>query len=79
MKLKRLIIDRFEGNWAVLELPDGTTFSFPRHLLPSEVKEGDVLKLDISIDKEETEKRRKQAQRLLDELKSQDKGGDIEL
>jgi len=79
MKLKKLIIDRFEGNWAVLELPDGTTFNFPRSLLPSEAKEGDVLKFDVSVDREETEKRRKQARKLLDELKSQDKGGDIEL
>ncbi len=74
-----LIIDRFEESWAVLELPDGTTFNFPRSLLPEEVKEGDILHFEVSIDEEATRKRREHIQELLDDLKSQDKGGDTEL
>ncbi len=74
-----LIIDRFEESWAVLELPDGTTFNFPRSLLPEEAKEGDILYFEVSIDEEATRKRREHVQDLLDDLKSQDKGGDIEL
>lgn len=73
------IIDRFEGDWAILELPDKTTFNFPRSFLPKGAKEGDVLKFDISIDKEATKERREHMKNLLDELKSQDQGGDIEL
>ncbi|HHW57288.1 MAG TPA: DUF3006 domain-containing protein [Clostridia bacterium] len=52
------IIDRFEGDWAVIEYGD-KTFNFPKELLPKEAKEGDVLKFDITVDREETEKRRK--------------------
>ena len=74
-----LIIDRFEESWTILELPDGTTFNFPRSLIPEGAKEGDVLYFEISIDEEATRKRRKHIQELLDDLKSQDKGGDIEL
>ncbi|KHO63195.1 hypothetical protein THYS13_13140 [Thermoanaerobacter sp. YS13] len=55
---KLCIIDRFEGNWAVIEYGD-KTFNFPKELLPKETKEGDVLKFDITVDKEETEKRKK--------------------
>jgi len=75
----RLNIDRFEESWVVLELPDGTTFNFPRSLLPEGAKEGDVLYFEGFIDEEATKKRREHIQDLLDDLKSQDKGGDIEL
>ena len=74
-----LIIDRFEESWAVLELPDGATFNFPRSLLPEGAREGDALHFEISIDEEATIKRREHIQELLNDLKSQDKGGDIEL
>lgn len=39
----QVIIDRFEGLYAVIELPDRTTKNIPRHLLPNAAKEGDVL------------------------------------
>ncbi|HHW57329.1 MAG TPA: DUF3006 domain-containing protein [Clostridia bacterium] len=64
---KLCIIDRFEGNFAVIEYED-ITFNFPKELLPKEAKEGDVLKFDITIDREETEKRRKIIKDLADEL-----------
>lgn len=51
-----IIIDRFKESWAVLELPDDTTFNFPRSLLPEEAKEGDVLYFEVSIDEEATRK-----------------------
>ena len=37
-------IDRFEGDWAVLETEDARTFNVPRDWLPSGAREGDVLK-----------------------------------
>lgn len=77
----KLIIDRFEGKWAILETQDNNpiTFNFPRHLLSKEAEEGTVLIIDITIDQEETKKRREKIQNLLRELKKQDKGGDIQL
>ena len=62
-----LIIDRFEGDMAVIEYDD-ITFSLPRDLLPKETKEGDVIRVSIMVDKETTEQRRKEVQGLLDEL-----------
>ncbi|ERM91437.1 pyruvate kinase [Caldanaerobacter subterraneus subsp. yonseiensis KB-1] len=64
---KLCIIDRFEGDWAVIEYED-RTFNFPKELLPKEAKEGDVLKFDITIDIEETEKRRKVIEDLAKDL-----------
>ncbi|MDI3310272.1 MAG: DUF3006 domain-containing protein [Thermoanaerobacterium sp.] len=63
----RCIIDRFEGDYAVIEF-GRITFNFPRSLLPKDSKEGDVVKFDIRIDTEETFKRSQQIKKLADEL-----------
>ena len=60
-----VIIDRFENGFAVVELPDGGFADLPRTLVP-EAAEGDVVK--ISIEKEETENRKKKIKGLMDEL-----------
>jgi hypothetical protein len=39
----RYTIDRFEGDWAVLEDAGGRTFNIPREWLPPDAREGDVL------------------------------------
>ena len=77
----KLIIDRFEGKYAILESQDKNPmiFNFPRHLLPKEAKEGIVLNINIDIDHEETKRRKDKIQNLLNKLKEQDKGGDIQL
>jgi len=77
----KLIIDRFEGKYAILESQDKDPiiFSFPRHLLLQEAKEGTVLNINIDIDQEETKRRKDKIQNLLNKLKEQDKGGDIQL
>lgn len=77
----KLIIDRFEGKYAILESQDKNPmiFNFPRHLLPQEVKEGTVLNINIDIDQEETKRREDKIQNLLNKLKEQDTGGDIQL
>lgn len=62
-----LIIDRFEGEMAVIEY-DGGIFDIPRNLLPAEVKEGDVLEFSISIDKKATEERKKKIGELMSEV-----------
>ena len=77
----KLVIDRFEGKYAILEFQDRNPiiFNFPRHLLPQEVKEGTVLNINIDIDQEETKRRKDKIQNLLSKLKEGDKGGDIQL
>lgn len=62
-----LIIDRFEGDMAVIEY-EGKTFNLPRNLLPTEAREGNVIKISISVDREETEKRQKRIQELMDDV-----------
>jgi len=77
----KLTIDRFEGKYAILESQEKNPliFDFPRHLLPKEAKEGTVLNINISIDQEETKRRKDKIQNLLNKLEEQDKGGDIQL
>lgn len=61
----KLIIDRFEGDFAIIEAEGGLTFSIPRELVKC-TKEGDVLNLEY--DEAETKKRRKGAEKLMGEL-----------
>ncbi|HEY8344678.1 MAG TPA: DUF3006 domain-containing protein [Bacillota bacterium] len=64
-----MIIDRFEGEFAVIELKKGKFLQIPREILPPEAKEGDVLALQI--DREQTAQRRKEVERLLQELRQE--------
>ena len=59
------VIDRIEENLLVLENDDEQTFSVPKELLP-DAKEGDCV--EITINHEETEKRRNNVRRLMEEL-----------
>lgn len=54
-------IDRFEGDYAVLEDDDENRVNVKKALLPEMAKEGDVLDFDgeaYTVNAEETEKRR---------------------
>ncbi|SDZ06089.1 Protein of unknown function [Proteiniborus ethanoligenes] len=65
------IIDRFEENFAVVELEDNTMQNIPKELLPREAEEGTVIIIDgerIYIDKDETLERKKRIDELFDEL-----------
>mgnify|MGYP002512485664 CR=1 FL=1 len=42
-----LIIDRFEGDFAVIELPDGKMIDCPKALLPDDAKEGSILNITV--------------------------------
>lgn len=59
-----LIIDRFEGDWAVVEYGE-TTFNFPRSLLPQDVKESDVITISISVDQTITKERRQKGEEMM--------------
>ncbi len=70
-----VIVDRFEGEYAVCELSDKekgtTTILIEKIKLPCDVKEGDILGVENNsyvILKEETEKRRKKIIGLSDSL-----------
>lgn len=61
----KVIIDRFEGNYAVIEIEIGKCVNIPKILIP-DAKEGDVIK--IEIDKKETLDRKKHIQELMDSV-----------
>lgn len=62
-----LIIDRFEGDFAVIEYGE-LVFNLPRSLLPPEAKEGDVLKIELAVDAAATRERQKRAEELTKDL-----------
>lgn len=45
--MKRFIIDRFEGNFAICETEDTSYVSIPKYKLPLNCKEGDCLIIDL--------------------------------
>lgn len=51
----KLIIDRFEGNFAIVELPDGRMIDCPKELLPDNAKEGSIL--SITVDENATKEK----------------------
>lgn len=62
-----IVIDRFEGDWAVIEWED-RVFNFPRGLLPEDAREGDVIALSVALSRDETERRRKRIEELEKDL-----------
>lgn len=64
--MRKLIIDRFEGDFAVCETEDLEFINFPKSALPFGAKEGDVIA--ISIDKSETDKRKEKIEGLMNSL-----------
>lgn len=61
----QVIIDRFEGEYAVVEIDSGNFVNLPKILIP-DAHEGDVV--DIIINTEETSKRSENIQNLMDDL-----------
>ncbi|GMK49129.1 hypothetical protein PghCCS26_62590 [Paenibacillus glycanilyticus] len=68
---KRGVIDRFEGNIAVIEI-DGETVDVDKALLPKKVRVGDAIIIGedgiYHVDMEATKKLRKEIDVLMDEL-----------
>ena len=60
-----LILDRFEGDFAVIETESGM-ISIPKAELPADAAEGSILR--ISVDHDETAARRMRIEKLADEL-----------
>ncbi len=89
MKYAFYAVDRLEGNIAVLIGDSGKTVDMPREL-PKGLREGSVLRVPFRaqnlpdwssafIDRQEEERRLRDAKRILDEMKRSDPGGDIKL
>lgn len=60
----RLIVDRFEKEWAVVELEDGSFAEMPRICLPNDVKQGSIVEIKTLCEdtrKRKTEMRAKMA------------------
>jgi hypothetical protein len=67
----KVVIDRFEGNYAVCEKDDREMIDVERNRIPNTAEEGDVLCIDesgIYVDIEETEKRKKEINELTKDL-----------
>ena len=84
------VLDRFEGDRAVLERALHEMLDLPRALLPARLREGDALRvtirttdgesrLSIARDEEETRRRAAEAARILRDLGPGDPGGDVRL
>ena len=83
---KAVTIDGIEGEYARVELPDGTTEDWRLEGLPEGVQEGDIVQVraaegvfEMRIDHEKTGLRRAQAQQRLDHLNSAASAGEIDL
>ena len=90
MKYAFYAVDRLEGTIAVLVSDSGATVQMPRVELPTGIREGAVLRVRFGaqnlpdwssavIDKEEEQRRLREAKEMLDDLKRSDPGGDIKL
>jgi hypothetical protein len=87
----RLVVDRIEGELAVVETGEGQFLDLPRWLLPAGAREGDVVtvqsrmdedgarRLELRVDSAATETARSEVVQILERLRSRDPGGDIEL
>lgn len=51
----KFIIDRFEGNFAIIELPNGQMIDCPKTMLPDNAKEGSIL--NITVDEKTTKEK----------------------
>lgn len=67
----RVLIDRFEGDFAVCEKEDRTMLNIKLTMLPANAKEGDVLVIEgntVGIDDAETEKKKIAAEKLVENV-----------
>jgi len=53
MEKKICVIDRFEGEYAVVEYGK-ETFNIPKALLNSDIKEGDVININVTVNNSES-------------------------
>ena len=87
---QRYAVDRLNAITAVLIDENGNTIAIPKNRLGVTPEEGMILFIPVDssgtpnwyearVDQEAAEGARKEAQKILDELKEQDPGGDVKL
>jgi len=62
----KYIIDRFEGDYAVVELADRTFVNIPRKAVPPDAREGSVI--DVTVDADTTSARSQKINTMMDDL-----------
>ena len=62
----KVIIDRIEGKYAVVELEDGNAVDMPVLLLPEGAKEGDTI--EITVNSGDTRKRKERIEEMVEDL-----------
>jgi hypothetical protein len=69
--IMNVIIDKFEGSYAVCEKEDRTMINISKDKIPHGAKNGDILNIIndvITIDVDETEKRQREIEKLTKDL-----------
>ncbi len=61
----KVIVDRIEENYLIIELENGKTYEIPKEIIP-EVIEGDVINLEI--DRKETKNRQKKIKNIMNQV-----------
>ncbi|NLM46004.1 MAG: DUF3006 domain-containing protein [Firmicutes bacterium] len=70
----KAVIDRFEGEYAVLLFgEDETKVDIPKKLLPPGAREGSWLNVSFELDEEGTKKQEERIKNLLEKLKNKNK------
>ncbi|WMM25187.1 DUF3006 domain-containing protein [Tissierella sp. MB52-C2] len=62
----KFTIDRFEEDFAIVELENKDTIEIPRIIIPEEAREGDII--SITIEKAETDERKERIRGKFDRL-----------
>lgn len=62
----RVIVDRFEGNIAAVELEDGSVIDCPKAILPPNAKEGSII--NITVDENVTNAKLKEVTERMNKL-----------
>lgn len=79
MSRRSLVVDRIEGDLAVLESPQGVSYTLSVGLLPEGATEGTWLRVNLELDPEETQLARERVSRMRAELVVEDDGEDFAL
>jgi len=61
----KVIIDRFEANYAIVEINENQTIELPKILIP-EAREGDIISIEILSS--ETEAKKKKIREKMDQI-----------
>jgi len=71
MEKTKVIIDRFEGDFAILKT-ESDSFSIPRSILSPSLKEGDIRYITVSDSQEEESSQEELARSVLNEVLKED-------